>query len=84
MAFTAEFVAAQILELETALAENTLAAKSARKQYSYSLDSGQTRQSVTAQQLSQLTSERKQILSELAHWTSQLFGGRAHTSRPGW
>lgn len=71
-AFTKEEIEAQIAALKTQLTEVTAAISAAMQNYQYSLDTGQTRQSVMKQQLSQLQNQRKAILDEIEYWNSML------------
>lgn len=72
----------QIASLKLQLAENTAATAAARKTQTYSLDTSQSRQSVTRTSLNQLRKERTAILSELSTWQSYLCNS-THV-RPGW
>jgi hypothetical protein len=71
-AFTKEEIEAQIAALKTQLTEVSAAISATLKSQQYSLDTGQTRQSVMRAQLSQQQNTRKAILDEIAYWQSLL------------
>jgi hypothetical protein len=71
-AFTQEEIEAQIASLKTLLSETVAAISAAMKTQQYSLDSGQTRQSVMRQQLSQLKNQRQAIIDEIQYWQGLL------------
>lgn len=71
-AFTKEEIEAQIASLKTLLSETVTAISAAMKTQQYSLDTGQTRQSVMKQQLAQLKNQRQAILDEIQYWQSLL------------
>lgn len=71
-AFTKEEIEAQIAALKALLLENTTAISAAMKTLQYSLDTGQTRQTVMKQQLSQLKNQRQAILDEIQYWQGLL------------
>jgi len=71
-AFTKEEIEAQIATLKTQLGEVSTAISAAMKNQQYSLDTGQTRQSVMKQQLAQLKNQRKAIIDEIDYWQSLL------------
>lgn len=71
-AFTKEEIEAQIASLKTLLAETVAAISAAMKTQQTSLDTGQTRQSIMRQQLSQLKNQRRAIIDEIQYWQSLL------------
>lgn len=81
--FDTAFIDAQIASLKTQLTENTTALTKAREAQSYSLDTGQTDQSVKRAELTQLQADRKAILDELAYWDAQKNGTGGTYARPG-
>ena len=84
MSFDKAFIEEQIASLKVQLAENAAGLAKAREAQQYSLDTGQTRQSVMRAQLSQLQNDRKAIMTELQFWQSQLKGGASRYVRPVW
>lgn len=82
--FTAEFINQQIADLKALLAANTAARIAAQGTQSYTLETGQTRQSVMKAQLATLATERNRLLGELQDWESLLCGTRVMRGVPGW
>lgn len=84
-AFTDAEIDAEIASLKAQLAENTAALAKARESQSHSLDTGQTRVSVTRQQITSLQNDRRSILRQIDEWYAlKTPGSRAHTGQPGW
>ena len=52
--------------------------------YSYSLDSGQTKQTVTRQQLSSLKAKLDSLENRLQYWQHRLCGGATVYVKPAW
>ena len=71
-----EAIKAQVVEADTAIS-------AAMTSLTYSLDTGQTRQSVTRQQISSLRTTRDSLIAELAYWQGQLSGTGATRVIPG-
>jgi hypothetical protein len=82
--FTVDFINEQITALKALLAANTQARIAAQGTQSYTLETGQTRQSVMKAQLASLADERAKLLSELSDWERLLCGGGAVRGVPGW
>lgn len=72
--FTVAFINEQIANLKTLLAANVAASAAAQGTQSYSIETGQTRQSVMKAQLVNLTQQRQAILNELEIWEGLLCG----------
>jgi hypothetical protein len=51
---------------------------------SYTLDTGQTRETVTRTSLGQLRAHRKDLLAEVQELQDQLTGTASYVARPGW
>jgi hypothetical protein len=81
--FTVDFINEQIASLKALLAANTVARTAAQSTQSYTLETGQTRQSVMKAQLATLATERAQLLNELSEWERKLCP-RAVRGVPGW
>lgn len=82
--FTVEFINEQIVNLKALLAANVTARAAAQSTQSYTLETGQTRQSVMKAQLATLANERAQILNELSEWEGRLCRNRTLHGVPGW
>lgn len=82
--FTAEFINEQIANLKTQLAANIAASASTQGAQSYSLETGQTRQSVTRAPLVNLLQQRQAILNELEIWEGLLCGTGVLRGTPAW
>jgi len=81
--FTTAEIEEQITSLKALLAENAASMSAALKSQQYSLDTGQTRQSVMRQQLSQIRNNRTAILQELQYWQGLLDGTASTHMVPG-
>jgi hypothetical protein len=81
--FTVEFINAQIATLKQLLEANAAARISAQGTQSYTLETGQTRQSVMKAQLASLADERSRLLYELGEWDRMLCGSGALHGVPG-
>ena len=66
------------------LAANSSARVKALAAQSYTLETGQTRQSVTKAALAQLDAQRAQILNELSEWERKLCRSGVLRGVPGW
>lgn len=82
--FTEAEIQEQIAILKAQLAEVNTAISKALEAQQYSLDTGQTRQSVQRAQLSQLRKQKESILADLQRWQDQLSGGGGTYARPAW
>ena len=82
--FTVDFINEQIASLKAMLAANAVARIAAQGTQSYTLETGQTRQSVMKARLAELAGERKLLLGELQDWESLLCGTRVMRGVPGW
>lgn len=82
--FDTAFIQARIDELKAELTTIVTSIASAQTASQYSIDTGQTRQSVSRQSLGQLQNRRNAILSELAYWDALLNNGVATRIVPGW
>jgi hypothetical protein len=82
--FTTTEIAEQITALKAMLIENTTATSAALQSIQYSLDTGQTRQSVMRQQLSQLRGHRSALLQELHYWQGLADGSVSTHLVPGY
>ena len=73
---------AALVELEAVNA--TILALSSNKRASYSINTGQTTESVTALKLGELRTHRAALIADIEHWSSMLDTGSLHTyTRPG-
>ena len=82
--FTVEFINEQIASLKAMLAANAQARIEAQGVQSYTLDSGQTRQSVMTAQLATLADERARLLNELSEWERMICRSGSVRGVPGW
>lgn len=64
--------------------EDAILALSAGGIYSYTLDTGQTKQTVTKQQLSQIKATLDGLENRLQYWQHRLCGGSSLYARPAW
>lgn len=80
--YTRAEIEEQIAVLKAELAALATQITAANATMSYSLDTGQTRTSVTRQQISQMTSRRWALLNELQFWQNMLCGTGSSYGRP--
>lgn len=66
------------------LYEEAITALSSGGIYSYTLDTGQTKQTVTKQQLSMLVSTLDSLENRLQYWQHRLCGGASVYVKPAW
>jgi len=84
-AFTTAEVEANIATLKTALTATSAALTAILGgAQSYTLDSGQSRQTVTRANLSELRQQRAALLEEIQMWQTMLDGDGAVRMVPGW
>lgn len=81
--FDRAFVEERIATLKDQILEADASISAAMKTLTFSLDTGQTRQSVTRQQITSLKSTRASLIAELAYWQGQLNGTGATRVIPG-
>ena len=83
--FTDAEIEAQIAVLKTELtAVNAAITALLGGAQSYTLDTGQTRQTVTRTSLAQLRKHRAELMAELQELQDMLTGSASYVARPGW
>ena len=70
-------IEAALLELEQV--NITILSLSSNKRAAYSIDTGQTKESVTAIRLAELRAHRAALIADIEYWTSMLDTGSQHT-----
>lgn len=69
---------------ELELVNAALLSLSANKRASYSIDTGQTKESVTAIRAAELRNHRNALIEDIRYWSTMLDGDFITHSRPGW
>lgn len=82
--YTSAEIDEQIANLREQIRQNEAATTKARESFQHSLDSGQSRVSVTRQQLDQLRRERRDLQAELRDWLKLKRCSGPLYIRPGW
>lgn len=78
------FIEEQIAAIKEAIRKINADILAASSVQSYSLDTGQTKQSVARQQIASLRATRDGLLNELRYWQNQIGGCSSVYVRPAW
>lgn len=78
------FIEEQITAIKEAIRKINADLLTASTVQSYTLDTGQTKQTVTRQQIASLRATRDGLLNELRYWNNQLGGCSTVYVRPAW
>lgn len=83
--FTQAEIEAQITVLKTELtAVNSAISALLGGAQSYTLDTGQTRETVTRSNLTELRRHRRELMAEVQELQNMISGSASYVARPGW